>query len=181
MMLLGGAPLDGERHIEWNFVSSSKERIERAKDDWRSGRFRGCPATRWSSSRCPKAGRFRARLRPRPSSRQLCASPTRSPVTIQPPLTSQRRRPPRLLTVAVCALLASPVLAEDASKKPAPTPGAFTIEAFRLESGVVLPRAVVIYGTYGKLNAAKNNAVLLLAHYMVRATATTGSSARAAR
>jgi len=39
VMLLGGAPLDGERHIWWNFVSSSKERIERAKDDWRSGRF----------------------------------------------------------------------------------------------------------------------------------------------
>ena len=39
LMLLGGAPLDGDRHIWWNFVSSSKERIERAKDDWRSGRF----------------------------------------------------------------------------------------------------------------------------------------------
>jgi redox-sensitive bicupin YhaK (pirin superfamily) len=39
VMLLGGAPLDGERHIWWNFVSSSRERIERAKDDWRSGRF----------------------------------------------------------------------------------------------------------------------------------------------
>jgi homoserine O-acetyltransferase/O-succinyltransferase len=89
-------------------------------------------------------------------------------VTIQPPLTSQRRQPPRLLTVAVCALLASPVLAEDASKKPALTPGAFTIEAFRLESGVVLPRAVVIYGTYGTLNAAKNNVVLLPSHYMAQ-------------
>jgi redox-sensitive bicupin YhaK (pirin superfamily) len=39
LMLLGGAPLDGDRHIWWNFVSSSKERIERAKDDWRNGRF----------------------------------------------------------------------------------------------------------------------------------------------
>ncbi len=39
VMLLGGAPLEGERHIWWNFVSSSKERIERAKDDWRNGRF----------------------------------------------------------------------------------------------------------------------------------------------
>lgn len=38
-MLLGGAPLDGERHIFWNFVSSSLDRIERAKDDWKSGRF----------------------------------------------------------------------------------------------------------------------------------------------
>ncbi|RPH70426.1 MAG: pirin family protein [Myxococcaceae bacterium] len=43
VMLLGGAPLDGDRHIWWNFVSSSKERIERAKDDWRSGRFGKVP------------------------------------------------------------------------------------------------------------------------------------------
>lgn len=38
-MLLGGAPMDGPRHIFWNFVSSSKERIEKAKDDWRAQRF----------------------------------------------------------------------------------------------------------------------------------------------
>jgi len=43
VMLLGGAPLDGDRHIWWNFVSSSKERIERAKDDWRHGRFGKVP------------------------------------------------------------------------------------------------------------------------------------------
>jgi redox-sensitive bicupin YhaK (pirin superfamily) len=43
VMLLGGAALDGERHIWWNFVSSSRERIERAKDDWRSGRFGKVP------------------------------------------------------------------------------------------------------------------------------------------
>jgi redox-sensitive bicupin YhaK (pirin superfamily) len=39
VMLLGGARLAGERHVWWNFVSSSEERIERAKDDWRNGRF----------------------------------------------------------------------------------------------------------------------------------------------
>jgi redox-sensitive bicupin YhaK (pirin superfamily) len=39
VMLLGGAKLDGERHIWWNFVSSSRERIERAKQEWRDGRF----------------------------------------------------------------------------------------------------------------------------------------------
>ncbi len=38
-MLLGGAPLDGPRHVWWNFVSSSKERIERAKDAWRAQRL----------------------------------------------------------------------------------------------------------------------------------------------
>jgi redox-sensitive bicupin YhaK (pirin superfamily) len=38
-LLLGGEPMDGHRHIWWNFVSSSKERIEEAKNDWRNGRF----------------------------------------------------------------------------------------------------------------------------------------------
>ena len=39
LMLLGGAPLDGPRHIWWNFVSSSKDRIEQAKADWKARRF----------------------------------------------------------------------------------------------------------------------------------------------
>ena len=39
LMLCGGAPLDGPRHVFWNFVSSRRERINQAKDDWRSGRF----------------------------------------------------------------------------------------------------------------------------------------------
>jgi redox-sensitive bicupin YhaK (pirin superfamily) len=39
VMLLGGEPV-GERYIEWNFVSSSKERIEQAKADWRAGRMK---------------------------------------------------------------------------------------------------------------------------------------------
>ena len=42
----------------------------------------------------------------------------------------------------------------------------FTISDFRTESGVVLPKAVVVYGTYGHLNAARDNAVLLPSHYM---------------
>ncbi len=41
-MILGGEPL-GQRHIWWNFVSSSRERIEQAKDDWREGRFAPVP------------------------------------------------------------------------------------------------------------------------------------------
>lgn len=43
LMLLGGAPLDGERHLWWNFVSSSKDRIERAKADWRTGNWPRVP------------------------------------------------------------------------------------------------------------------------------------------
>jgi redox-sensitive bicupin YhaK (pirin superfamily) len=42
-LLLGGAPLDGGRHIFWNFVSSSKDRIERAKAEWREGAFPKVP------------------------------------------------------------------------------------------------------------------------------------------
>jgi redox-sensitive bicupin YhaK (pirin superfamily) len=43
LLLLGGAPLDGPRHLWWNFVSSSTERIEQAKADWREGRFAMVP------------------------------------------------------------------------------------------------------------------------------------------
>ena len=39
VMLLGGEPMDGPRYIWWNFVSSSKDRIEAAKDDWKKARF----------------------------------------------------------------------------------------------------------------------------------------------
>lgn len=38
-MLFGGEPLDAPRHMWWNFVSSSRERIEQAKLDWDAGRF----------------------------------------------------------------------------------------------------------------------------------------------
>lgn len=39
VMLFGGAALNSKRHMWWNFVSSSKERIEQAKQEWRTGRF----------------------------------------------------------------------------------------------------------------------------------------------
>ena len=39
MMLFGGTSIGSKRHIWWNFVSSSKERIEQAKAEWKSGRF----------------------------------------------------------------------------------------------------------------------------------------------
>lgn len=42
-MLLGGASLDGPRHLWWNFVSSRKDRIEQAKEDWKAGRFGTVP------------------------------------------------------------------------------------------------------------------------------------------
>jgi redox-sensitive bicupin YhaK (pirin superfamily) len=43
VVVLGGPPLDGERFIEWNFVSSSRERIERAKAAWRAQTFPRIP------------------------------------------------------------------------------------------------------------------------------------------
>lgn len=43
LMLLGGEPLDGARHIWWNFVSSSRERIRQAAADWRDARFSPVP------------------------------------------------------------------------------------------------------------------------------------------
>lgn len=43
LLLLGGEPMDGPRHIWWNFVSSRQDRIEQAKADWRAGRFAAVP------------------------------------------------------------------------------------------------------------------------------------------
>ncbi|MBX3192758.1 MAG: pirin family protein [Labilithrix sp.] len=43
VMIIGGAKLEGTRNVWWNFVSSSAERIERAKDDWRNQRFGKIP------------------------------------------------------------------------------------------------------------------------------------------
>jgi hypothetical protein len=42
-VLLGGAPMDGPRHIWWNLVSSSPERIREAAEDWKAGRFPAVP------------------------------------------------------------------------------------------------------------------------------------------
>jgi redox-sensitive bicupin YhaK (pirin superfamily) len=43
LMLLGGNALEGPRYIWWNFVSSRRERIEQAKEEWKTGRFRPVP------------------------------------------------------------------------------------------------------------------------------------------
>ncbi|MEE2951737.1 MAG: pirin family protein [Pseudomonadota bacterium] len=42
-LLFGGEPMEGPRYIWWNFVSSRKERIEQAKEEWRRGRFETVP------------------------------------------------------------------------------------------------------------------------------------------
>src|SRR6202158_4439678 len=43
LMFLGGTALEGPRYIWWNFVSSRRERIEQAKEEWKTGRFRPVP------------------------------------------------------------------------------------------------------------------------------------------
>jgi redox-sensitive bicupin YhaK (pirin superfamily) len=43
VMLLGGEPMDGPRYLSWNFVSSSEERIEQAREDWRKMAFPSVP------------------------------------------------------------------------------------------------------------------------------------------
>jgi redox-sensitive bicupin YhaK (pirin superfamily) len=43
IVLFGGAPLDGKRYLWWNFVSSSKDRIEQAKHDWKDRKFPKIP------------------------------------------------------------------------------------------------------------------------------------------
>src|SRR5436190_10505252 len=69
------------------------------------------------------------------------------------------------MTKLVCLLLAAHALAAQT----APAAGErheFVIRDFRTESGVTLPQAGVVYGTYGRLNDAKDNVVLLPSHYM---------------
>lgn len=43
VMLISGDALDGPRFVWWNFVSSSRDRIEQAKADWQAGRFPKVP------------------------------------------------------------------------------------------------------------------------------------------
>ena len=56
--------------------------------------------------------------------------------------------------------------AQTAPAKPEPVEHTFIIHNFHTESGVTLPEAKIIYGTYGHLNAAGDNAILLPSHYM---------------
>jgi homoserine O-acetyltransferase/O-succinyltransferase len=73
--------------------------------------------------------------------------------------------------VGLAVMLAA---ASVAGAQPTPAPQAphaaehheFAIDNFRTESGVTLPKARIVYGTYGHLNAARDNVVLLPSHYM---------------
>src|ERR1700678_4020554 len=70
---------------------------------------------------------------------------------------------------AILILLLSPALhAQNAANPAAESPERheFVIANFHTESGVTLPQAHIVYGTYGHLNAARDNAILLPSHYM---------------
>src|SRR5205809_7894969 len=59
---------------------------------------------------------------------------------------------------------------KDAARIEKPDVHEFVMANFRTESGVTLPQAKVVYGTYGHLNAARDNEVLLPSHYMANHT-----------
>src|ERR1700731_4334380 len=68
----------------------------------------------------------------------------------------------------ICLLFAAGSLARFSTAWGLETPvrHEFVIKDFKTESGVVLPEARVVYGTYGHLNAARDNVILLPSHYM---------------
>src|SRR6201982_3436996 len=68
-------------------------------------------------------------------------------------------------------LLCPALFAQDVPAKPGTGERhEFVIAKFKTESGVILPEAHVVYGTYGHLNAAKDNVILLPSHYMAKLT-----------
>jgi len=73
------------------------------------------------------------------------------------------------MKILISSLLLLPALiAQNAPRRPVipSEQHEFVIKDYRLENGAVLPEAHIVYGTYGKLNAAKDNAVLLPSHYL---------------
>src|ERR1700753_2642962 len=72
----------------------------------------------------------------------------------------------KLVAWIVLASCACVMHAQTPPAKLEPTEHTFVIHNFHTESGVTLPQAKIVYGTYGHLNAAGDNAVLLPSHYM---------------
>ncbi len=68
--------------------------------------------------------------------------------------------------VAVLSFAGIAMQAQEAAAPKEPVQHEYVIKNFKTESGIVLPEAKIVYGTYGKLNAAGDNAVLLPSHYM---------------
>ncbi|MEO8451636.1 MAG: alpha/beta fold hydrolase [Gemmatimonadota bacterium] len=71
-----------------------------------------------------------------------------------------------VLVFAVLVTMSARVLGAQAAKPDNAAHHVFTIDTLKLESGAVLPGAKVVYGTYGRLNARRDNAILLPSHYL---------------
>ena len=72
---------------------------------------------------------------------------------------------------AAFAVLVASALTMSHAQKPTPTPSTkhdFVLHNFKTESGAVVPELHVVYGTYGTLDAARDNVVLLPSHYMAK-------------
>ena len=74
----------------------------------------------------------------------------------------------KLSLPVLLVLLSLPLIAQDSSTaNPPPSERhEFVISNFHTESGVTLPKVLIVYGTYGHLNAARDNAILVPSHYM---------------
>jgi homoserine O-acetyltransferase/O-succinyltransferase len=84
---------------------------------------------------------------------------------------NEMRKPMKkfFLLLLACASVNACLLAQTADESPFhPERHVFVIHNFHTESGVVLPEARVVYGTYGHLNAAHDNVILLPSHYMAK-------------
>ena len=68
--------MDGPRYLFWNFVSSSRERIEQAKADWKAGRFAKVPGDETEFISLPERMTVRAGSRPAEPGRVGEGSPT---------------------------------------------------------------------------------------------------------
>jgi redox-sensitive bicupin YhaK (pirin superfamily) len=66
LLMLGGAVMDGPRYLYWNFVASSRERLEQAKEDWKAGRFARVPGDEAEFIPLPE-GRVTVRAATRPA------------------------------------------------------------------------------------------------------------------
>jgi homoserine O-acetyltransferase len=84
------------------------------------------------------------------------------------PQQSPRRRLRLIIRILpLLAALATPIHAQEPATPPdQPTPHVFTIERFTFESGASVPNIKVVYGTYGRLSANRDNVILLPSHYM---------------
>ncbi|HEY4357800.1 MAG TPA: alpha/beta fold hydrolase [Acidobacteriaceae bacterium] len=83
-----------------------------------------------------------------------------------------KRKRATVARAVVCGLLfcagITGISAQNAPAPPVSTRHEFVLKNFKTESGTVLPEAHVVYGTYGTLNAAHDNVVLLPSHYMAK-------------